>query len=220
MADRNGRHNSEQVRQLYRRFARDYDTFDAWWKLPTRKAYLALNRAFQAHLSPNGRILDLGCGTGLNVERLSALGLPFSSYFGVDFSEEMLARAKAKFGHLEKVDFKQMDLSKEPLPEGPFDLVISTWVLEHLPDPVSVVENAQQRLVPGGHLILLFMVKQGWVNLVAPLLKLLNAHTSYGVDENAYRRFPGMVSLGRFAGGTAALAILSKPEKSREMQHA
>ena len=220
MANRNDHNDPEQVRRLYRRFAHNYDTFDALWKLPTRKAYLALNRAFQAHLPPNGRILDLGCGTGLNVERLSALGLPFSSYIGVDFSAEMLASAKAKYGHLEQVAFKQMDLLREPLPEGPFDLIVSTWVLEHLPDPASVVEHARQRLAPGGHLVLLFVVKKSWTNLVAPIVKILNAHISYGADENVYRRFPGMVSLEHFAGGTAALTILRKTEKPTEVQHA
>ncbi len=214
MENRDKHNDSEQVRQFYRRLARSYNMFDALWKLPYRKAYLTLNHAFEAHLASDGRILDLGCGTGLNVERLSALGLPFNSYIGIDISEEMLARAKARFGHLEKIDFKQMDISKETLPEGPFDLIVSTWVLEHLSDPVSVVERAWQRLVPGGHLVLLFMLRKKWNNLVAPVTKLLNGPTSYGADENMYHRFPGMVSMDRFAGGTAALAVLHKPKKN------
>lgn len=213
MAEQNKHNDPAQVRQFYRRLARNYDTLDARWKLPYRKAYLALNRAFEAHLPPKGRILDLGCGTGLNVERLSALRLPFGSYIGVDFSEEMLARAKAKLGRLEKVDFEQIDVSRETLPEGPFDFIVSTWVLEHLSDPVSVVEQAWQRLTPGGYLVLLFMIKKKWVNLVAPITKLLNAHISYGVEEVVYRRFPGVLSIDRFAGGTAALTILHKPRK-------
>lgn len=128
----------------------------------------------------------------------------------------MLARARAKFGHLEKIHFKQMDLSMDPLPEGPFDLIVSTWVFEHLSDPASMVEKAWQRLVPGGYLVLLFMIKKGWVNLcAAPILKLSNTQISYGAEENVYRHFPGMVSLDHFVGGTAALAILHKPEKKR-----
>ncbi len=63
-------------------------------------------------------------------------------------------------------------------------------------------------------MVLLFMVRKRWVNLVAPLTKLLKVPISYGVEENAYRRFPGMVSMDRFVGGTAALVILHKPEKS------
>jgi len=213
MENRDKHNDSEQVRQLYRRLARSYSMFDALWKLPYRKAYLALYRAFETHLSPNGRILDLGCGTGLNVERLSALGLPFNSYIGIDISEEMLAIAKAKFGHMKKINFKQMNISEEALPEGPFDLIVSTWVLEHFPDPVSVVERAWQRLVPGGHLVLLFMIRKKWNNLVTPITKLLNGPTSYGADENMYHRFPGILSIDRFAGGTAALTILHKPKK-------
>jgi SAM-dependent methyltransferase len=207
------RHNDPaQVRQLYSHFTGYYDSFDALWKLPYRKAYLALDRAFEAHLPPNGRILDLGCGTGLNVERLSALGLPFSSYVGIDLSEAMLARAQARFSHVEKIRFEQADLAQDALPEGPFDFIVSTWALERLSDPVSVVERAGQRLAPGGYLALLFMVRKRWVKLVAPAARLVNAPISYGVEEDACRRFPGIVSIDRFGGGTAALAILQKPE--------
>lgn len=215
MSDRNGHNDPAQVRRFYHNLARNYDTLDAWGKLLFfRKGYLALNRAFEAHLPPDGHILDLGCGTGLNVERLLALKLPFNSYIGVDFSEDMLAKARAKFGHLEKIRFKQTDLSKEALPEGPFDFIVSTWVFEHLSDPASVVEKAWQRLVPGGYLVLLFMIKKGWVNFcAAPILKLANARISYGAEENVYRRFPGMVSRDLFVGGSAALTVLHKPEK-------
>lgn len=213
MVDRNGHNDPEEVHRIYGRLARSYDTLDAWGRpLFFRKGYLALDRAFQAQLPPNGRILDLGCGTGLNVDRLQGLKLSFSSYLGIDFSKEMLEKARAKFGNLEHIRFKQMDLSKEALPEGPVDLIISTWVFEHLTDPASVVDRAWQRLVPGGHMVLLFMVKKGWVNFcTAPILRLSNTRISYGAEENVYRRFPGMVSLDHLAGGSAVLTILHKP---------
>ncbi len=214
MDSRNGYNNPARVSGFYRRLARSYDSFDARWKLPYRKAYLTLDRAYEAHLPPNGRVLDLGCGTGLNVERIQALGLSLGSYIGIDLSEEMLARAKAKYGHLGEVDFRQMNISEEPLPKGSFDMIVSTWVFEHLSNPVIVAERAWQQLAAGGYMVLLFMVRKRWVNLVAPLTKLLKVPISYGVEENAYRRFPGMVSMDRFVGGTAALVILHKPEKS------
>ncbi len=214
MDSRNTAHNPGDVRRFYHNLAGRYDTLDAWGKrLFFGKGYLALDRAIEAHLPPDGHILDLGCGTGLNVARLLALELPFRSYIGVDFSEDMLAKAGAKFEHLENIRFKQLDLSREILPEGPFDLIVSTWVFEHLADPSDVVEKAWQRLVPGGHIVLLFMVKRGWVNLCAtPILKLSNAQLSYGAEGNVHRHFPGMVSLEHFVGGAAVLTVLHKPE--------
>jgi SAM-dependent methyltransferase len=48
----------------------------------------------------------------------------------------------------------------------PFDLIVSTWVFEHLPDPVHAVEKARDRLRSGGHMVLLFEVEtpswRGW----------------------------------------------------------
>jgi SAM-dependent methyltransferase len=68
---------------------------------------------------------SLGCGTAANLERLIALDLPFESYTGVDLSEAMVNRARAKFAHLPNVHFQQLDLLTDPLPMGPFDLVVS-----------------------------------------------------------------------------------------------
>lgn len=211
MANRSRYINAVQVRRTYHYIARPYDTMRFLWSLPLRKA---LDHAFEAHVSAGGQVLDLGCGTGANLERLLALRVPFDSYTGVDFSENMLAIAKAKFAHSEKVLFKQMDLSRDPLPEGPFDFIVCTWVLEHLPEPGRVMEKAWQRLVLGGHFALLFTTNEGWLNsFLTPALRLFKVRVLEGVDENVYRRFPGMVSLDHFLGGAVALAILHRTEK-------
>lgn len=79
--------------------------------------------------------MDLGCGTGFNLARLQGLDLPFRTSTGVDLSADMLARARAKFAQFPNIEFRQLDLLADPLPEGPFDLVVSTNAFEHLPNP-------------------------------------------------------------------------------------
>src|SRR5438105_13335950 len=56
-------------------------------------------------------VADIGCGTGRHALRLAAAGAQVSA---VDFSEEMLRRARAKPGAA-AVDFRRHDLD-EPLP--------------------------------------------------------------------------------------------------------
>jgi len=76
-------------------------------------------------------VLDLGCGTGRHTQWLASGGATVTA---VDFSEEMLAKARRKAA-TDAVRFLIHDLH-EPLPfkQGEFDLVVSGLVLEHLLD--------------------------------------------------------------------------------------
>jgi SAM-dependent methyltransferase len=201
-----------EVRALYGVWVRLYDPVSLLWR---NWLYPDLHRAFDRALAVclprGGRVLDLGCGTGANLERLLALDLPFGSYTGVDLTAEMLARARDKFGDLPNVSFQQLNLLTDPLPEGSFDLVVSTWVFSHLPEPERVVEKALARLRPGGHVILLFLAETGtWLDrLINPVLGFFSARP---LPEEVYRRFPNLTSAERFGGGTTALVVLRKPE--------
>jgi SAM-dependent methyltransferase len=75
--------------------------------------------------------LDVGCGTGRHALRLAANGARVQA---VDFSEEMLARARAKPG-AEAVTFRAHDLAR-PLPfaDRSFDRVLCGLVLDHIAD--------------------------------------------------------------------------------------
>ncbi|MGQ0587669.1 MAG: bifunctional 2-polyprenyl-6-hydroxyphenol methylase/3-demethylubiquinol 3-O-methyltransferase UbiG [Gammaproteobacteria bacterium] len=82
--------------------------------------------------------LDIGCGGGLLAEALAASG---ASVTGIDLAEDVLAAARA---HLKvsklKVDYRAV--AAEALAAerpGAFDLVTCLEMLEHVPDPASVV---------------------------------------------------------------------------------
>jgi SAM-dependent methyltransferase len=106
-----------------------------------------------------------------------------------------------------------MDLLADPLPEGPFDLIVSTWAFEHLSEPEAVVAKAWARLRPGGHIFLLTEVDTaGWRSrLLGWLGHLFSARL---VRQDEYRRFPGLVSVEHFDGPLPlALFVLRKPEQ-------
>jgi 2-polyprenyl-3-methyl-5-hydroxy-6-metoxy-1,4-benzoquinol methylase len=170
------------------------------------------------HLPPNGRVLDLGCGTGANLARLLEMKVPFGTYVGVDLSEAMLARAERKWGDLSNVTFRQLDLMADPLPEGPFDLVTSTWVLEHLADPAYVVHQAWHRLRPGGHVLLLFEISSSsWHSrLWNRVLRFFSARV---VPQEVAERFPGSMASDVFPGpvGDLALIVLHKPSSNERV---
>jgi tRNA (cmo5U34)-methyltransferase len=68
-------------------------------------------------------VLELGTGTGETALRIAA-----RSWTGIDSSEAMLARAKER---LPDADLRLSRL-EDPLPEGPFDLVVSALAVHHL----------------------------------------------------------------------------------------
>lgn len=99
-----------------------------------------------------GRLaIDLGCGTGRVTRKLVRLGAKVTA---VDFSEKMmaLARARSKPG---QVEFIAADLTKKlPFPGSKFDLATACLVLEHIRDKKRFLSEAHRILRPGGVLYL------------------------------------------------------------------
>jgi tRNA (cmo5U34)-methyltransferase len=73
------------------------------------------------------RVLELGTGTGETAVRVLAQH-PAAEWVGIDASEAMLARARERLPH---ADLRTARL-EDPLPEGPFDLVVSVLAVHHL----------------------------------------------------------------------------------------
>ena len=99
------------------------------------------------------RVLDIGCGGGILAEALSARG---ANVTGIDMAEKSLQVARL---HLHEsgleVDYQQS--TAEAFAEahaGEFDLVTCLEMLEHVPDPASVIESAVKLLKPDGRLFL------------------------------------------------------------------
>ena len=100
------------------------------------------------------RVADLGCGTGTLSLLLAAEGGHFVS--GVDFSSEMIRRAREKTElTIPKPVFTVADAAKPPLPAGSFDVVLSRHVLWAMPDPAKALQNWIDLLTPTGVLILI-----------------------------------------------------------------
>lgn len=200
-----------QVPEIYRLAAPVYDPLLAVWNTTlARGVEDAVDRAVVEHLPSGGQVLDLGCGTGVNVDRLLRLGIPFSQYVGVDLTPQMLTVARGKFGDLPNVTFQRLDLLRDPLPEGEFDLVISTWVFSHLGERAGeVVEKARQRLKPGGHIVLLMYSRPySWLDPIAEALgRIILAEP---VPKDIYESLPGRIALRRLMGGMATLVVLRK----------
>lgn len=97
------------------------------------------------------RVADLGCGTATLTLLLAEERYAVD---GIDFSPEMLARARAKTAGGPRVTITQGDAFSPPLPAGAFDVVLSRHVLWALPDPAVALSRWGRLLHPGGRLVL------------------------------------------------------------------
>ena len=98
-------------------------------------------------------VLELGCGTGRHCLRMAAKGARVTA---VDFSDEMLAEARAK-PHAERVRFIEHDLH-QPLPfQAEYDLVVCCLVLEHIKDIDAFYKQIHDALRESGRAILSLM---------------------------------------------------------------
>jgi ubiquinone/menaquinone biosynthesis C-methylase UbiE len=186
--------------------ARWYDPFRALWVLCTsRRAERDLDALFRRYVTPQARILDLACGTGVNVGRLVRLGLPFASYEGVDLTDRMLAIAKKKFGHLPGVTFSQGDVTALKDTGAPYDVVVSTYLLSHLREPAAFVNSVQRFLEPHGRLLLIFYSRPRWFLdwWLTPLGRLILRADPVSVEEA--RSFSGVVSRKAYFAGAVSL---------------
>ena len=98
------------------------------------------------------RILELGTGTGETALRVLARN-PGARLTGIDASEAMLAAARARLPA--DTDLRVARL-EDPLPAGPFDLVVSTLAVHHLDaaGKADLFARVAAALAPGGRFVL------------------------------------------------------------------
>jgi 2-polyprenyl-6-hydroxyphenyl methylase/3-demethylubiquinone-9 3-methyltransferase len=95
------------------------------------------------------KVLDVGCGGGLLSEGMANLGAEVT---GIDLSEKALGVARL---HLlesgRKVEYRQIAVEELAAAQpGGFDTVTCLEMLEHVPDPASVVRACARLVKPGG----------------------------------------------------------------------
>src|SRR2546427_7478765 len=139
------------TREGYDRWAATYDTMGNWLiELDEPEVYRVLGDVADSD------VLDVGAGTGRHAIRLAEQGARVTA---LDFSEEMLAKARAKPG-ADRVRWLLHDFAR-PLPfaASSFDRVLSALVLEHIPvEELVAVFRELRRGGGGGGLIVVTAV--------------------------------------------------------------
>ena len=127
---------------------------------------------------PYCSLLDVGCGTGSILSRISAE----KKCCGIDLSGQMIERAKETLGGT--AELMVGDAESLPWPQKSFDAVCCTFSFHHYPHPGKVLSEMNRVLKADGRLIL----ADPW--LPGPFLPLLNAMMRFsdGGDFHEYSK--------------------------------
>jgi SAM-dependent methyltransferase len=108
----------------------------------------------RAGVRPGMRCLEVGSGGGDVACDLARMVGPGGLVVGTDIDPVKLdiARAEASAQKLTNVEFRQADITRDPVESG-FDLVHARFLLTHLPDPLSALTHMRAALKPGGVLV-------------------------------------------------------------------
>jgi phosphatidylethanolamine/phosphatidyl-N-methylethanolamine N-methyltransferase len=140
---------ARESRRTYERIAPLYDVLDA----PYERSWKQRRRA-ALFRHANGRILDVGVGTGCNMPYYP----PDSEVVGVDLSRGMLKRASERAAGLGRpLPLAQMNLLDLAFADHSFDTVVATFVLICLPTQLQLPALRELRRVckPTGRLLIL-----------------------------------------------------------------
>ena len=116
-----------------------------------------------------GKLLELGCGSGSTLKLFSDWGWQAQ---GLDFDAQAVSNAQAK-----GLTVSHGDIFSQHFPDNSFDAIFSSHVVEHVPDPLALLEESFRILKPNGIFVAVMpnsasklhqMFKSNWRELDPP----------------------------------------------------
>jgi demethylmenaquinone methyltransferase/2-methoxy-6-polyprenyl-1,4-benzoquinol methylase len=204
-SSRAGRLEAVQVRAMFDRIAGVYDLMNSAmtaglhhrWR--TRAAELA-------QVAPGGRVLDVATGTGdLALELAGRVG-PDGEVLGCDFSEAMLARARAKNRFGQRLRFEWADALELPYESDSFDAATVGFGARNFADLGRGLEEMARVVAPGGRVVILEITTPTrpplsvfyrlWFDRIVPALgRFAGDSDAYTYLPNSVKRFPSPAAL-------------------------
>jgi demethylmenaquinone methyltransferase/2-methoxy-6-polyprenyl-1,4-benzoquinol methylase len=187
-----------QVRAMFDRIAGPYDAMNTVMTAGLHHRWR--ERAVQlAAVGPGSRVIDVATGTGDLAIALSLAVAPDGEVVACDFSEQMLARARAKAPQLR---FEWADALALPYASDRFDAATVGFGARNFSDLRRGIEEMVRVVRPGGRVVILEITRptreplasffRGWFDRVVPALgRFAGQGAAYSYLPSSVRRFPG-----------------------------
>jgi ubiquinone/menaquinone biosynthesis C-methylase UbiE len=129
-------------------------------------------------VQPGHLVVDLGCGSGVDLETLVRAAGSTGAVVGIDSDPQMIQQARARIAEFPQIDVLEADIHALPLPSSAVDRVRTDRVLQHVVDVPLVLTEARRVLRPGGRLV---MAEPDWDSLAVdhPDLEISRAYTRH-----------------------------------------
>jgi len=124
----------------------------------TKHRHIGYHNFFVTRIRPKERVLDIGCGIGAVAYDVAEKGGAY--VVGIDISVDNIDQARQRYAH-PRVKYLRADVLRE-LPEGPFDVVILSNVLEHLSERLAFLRRVQEVARPSRFLIRVPLFERDW----------------------------------------------------------
>lgn len=135
-----------------------------------------------------GRVLEIGVGTGLSLHRYKGQ----LDVTGIDVSPDMLDKARLKVAekgltHVTRIS--EMDARTLAFPDDHFDTVVAMYLVSVVPEPERALAEMARVCRPGGEVLIVnhFARRKGFLaaveRLFAPLANIIGWHSDFEMER-------------------------------------
>jgi len=165
------------VEGVYDKLAKVYDLFFGPTLHPGR-----LRAIKQMNIQPAERVLEVGVGTGINLD----LYPRDAAITGIDYTASMLEKARERAAKREgtAVRLLQMDAADLKFADDSFDIVYAPYLISVVPDPITVAQEMRRVCRPGGRIVILnhFLSPNPLLSRVERLISPATIHIGFKSD--------------------------------------
>lgn len=146
-------------------------------------------------------MLEIGCGVGAQTELLLKR-YPDCHVTGIELNEKQINTAQAYLSNLNidqnQYELHQMDASKMDFEDNTFDSIYICWVLEHVSNPIEILNEAHRVLKPGG-IIYITEVQNNHLHIVPESEFVMDYWSKYNKIQQEFNGDPFVgVKIGHY----------------------
>jgi demethylmenaquinone methyltransferase/2-methoxy-6-polyprenyl-1,4-benzoquinol methylase len=203
-----------QVRAMFDRIAGPYDAMNTLMTAGLHHRWRERAVAL-AQVGPGSRVIDVATGTGDLAIALARAVAPDGEVLACDFSEQMLARARAKAPALR---FEWADALALPYASNSFDAATVGFGARNFSNLERGIEEMVRVVHPGGRVVILEITRptreplasffRAWFDRIVPALgRFAGDGAAYSYLPSSVKRFPGPRELAAVMDGCGLRSI-------------
>lgn len=158
--------NNQWNKIIYKVWSPIYDKFFNVGKFNRAREIMFDDEVFEE----GKKVLFVGVGTGADLDFVDISSLNITA---IDFSPDMLKKAKEKFDQTDSIIFLEMDAQNLQFPDESFDIIVASLILSVVPDAERCMEEMIRVTKKNGEILIFdkFAPKDKKLNIGKQLLK-------------------------------------------------